>query len=86
MEIGFTGQALKDLDYWKASGNINVQIKITELLNSMKITPYSGIGKPEPLKYKYTGYWSRWINRKHRIIYEVLEDRIIIHSLFGHYT
>lgn len=85
MEIGYTLQALKDIDYWKNKGDINVQRKISELLHSMEITPYSGIGKPEPLKYKYAGFWSRRINREHRIIYEVFEDRIIIHSLVGHY-
>jgi Txe/YoeB family toxin of toxin-antitoxin system len=44
-----------------------------------------GIGKPETLKYNLTGCWSRRINKEHRIVYEVFDDKIIVHSLKGHY-
>jgi toxin YoeB len=85
MEIIFTPDAKKDLEFWGKSGNSSVQNKITSLLKSMIETPFTGIGKPEPLKYNYTGLWSRRINREHRIVYEVAENFITILSLKGHY-
>jgi len=85
MEIEYSPTAKNDLEFWKKSGNKKIQKKITELLQSIIDTPFLGIGKPEPLKYEYTGWWSRRINREHRIIYEVLENKIIIYSFRGHY-
>jgi toxin YoeB len=51
----------------------------------MKQNPFEGIGKPEPLKYSLSGKWSRRINHDHRIIYEVKDEKVYIHSLKGHY-
>jgi toxin YoeB len=51
----------------------------------MLLHPFSGIGKPEALKHKLSGKWSRRINDEHRIIYEVIENDIFIYSLKGHY-
>ena len=84
MEVIFTPEAFDDLQYWKQSGNKSVQIKITELINSIRITPFEGIGKPEPLQYHLSGKWSRRINKEHRLIYSV-DDKIQIYSLRGHY-
>jgi toxin YoeB len=78
-------KALSDLTYWKKSGNIQAQKKITQLIQAIQNSPYTGIGQPEELKYNWTGLWSRRINLEHRIIYEILNDLIIIHSLRGHY-
>ena len=85
MEIEYSPTAKNDLEFWKKAGNKNIQKKITELLYSIIDTPFDGIGKPEPLKHNYSGWWSRRINREHRIIYEVLENKIIIYSFRGHY-
>lgn len=85
MEIEYSPTAKNDLEFWKKSGNKKIQNKITELLQSIIDTPFLGIGKPEPLKHEYSGWWSRRINREHRIIYEVLENKIIIYSFRGHY-
>ncbi|MFD2285665.1 Txe/YoeB family addiction module toxin [Pedobacter petrophilus] len=88
MEIAFDEVAEKDLLFWKKSGNKAIQNKIQELIQSIALSPFHGIGKPEPLKYNLGGKWSRRINSEHRIIYEVLEDEqlIKIHSLKGHYN
>ena len=85
MEIEYTLQAKEDLDYWKKSYNIPVLKKIRKLIEAITQNPYQGIGKPEALKYDLSGCWSRRINKEHRIVYEVLEDKIIVHSLKGHY-
>jgi len=52
----------------------------------MLLHPFSGVDKPEALKYNLSGKWSRIINNEHRIIYEVIENDIFVYSLKGHYT
>ena len=85
MEIGYTNRARKDLAYWQKSGDTQVQKKITSLLESISTTPFTGLGKLEPLKHELSGLWFRRISREHRIVYEVKEDSIIVHSLRRHY-
>ncbi|MDA3822980.1 MAG: Txe/YoeB family addiction module toxin [Bacteroidales bacterium] len=79
--------ARKELQFHYKSGNKPVIKKIEQIFLELSQTPYLGVGNPEPLKYKLTGYWSRRINRKDRIIYKVYEDRVIvlIVSAIGHY-
>jgi toxin YoeB len=85
VEIDFLDKALKDLEYWKNTGNTTIQKRITVLLESISKTPYSGIGKPEPLKYEFSGYWSHRITDEHRIVYTVIDNRIKVISLRFHY-
>jgi toxin YoeB len=85
MEIEYTLQAKEDIDYWKKSGNASILKKIRKLIEAILQSPFEGIGKPETLKYNLTGCWSRRINKEHRIVYEVFDDKIIVHSLKGHY-
>ncbi len=81
----FTEQAKKDIKHHKKSGNKIVYNKITVLLNELASHPFTGTGKPEPLKYNLTGFWSRRITNEHRLIYEVIEPDVIIVSALGHY-
>lgn len=85
MEIVITDKAKEDLVFWRKSGNISVQNKISKLIESVLETPFDGIGKPEPLKHELAGTWSRRIDQEHRMVYEVEENRIVILSLRGHY-
>jgi toxin YoeB len=89
MEIIFLSQALKDRDYWKATGNKAIMKRISALLADIKADPYTGIGKPEALKYDLQGKWSRRINSEHRIIYSVREDEegvvVYVYSMRYHY-
>ncbi len=89
MEIVFSSQALKDAEFWKKSGNEEVQTKIAAFLESIKQTPFSGIGKPEPLKGNLSGFWSRRITKEDRVVYTVVykvqESFISVLSLKGHY-
>lgn len=85
MEIEFTLIALEDLNYFKKSGNQPVLKKLRSLLESIQESPFTGIGKPEALKYDQSGNWSRRINQEHRLIYEVQDKVILVHSLRGHY-
>ena len=59
--------------------------KINELLKDISRSLYEGIGKPEALKYKYLGYWSRRIDEEHRLIYKVEQDEIQILKCRFHY-
>lgn len=85
MEIIFTPKALSDLHDLKKSGNIGLQKKIKELLQSIQESPYSGIGKPEALKHELSGKWSRRINHEHRLVYGLDGDKLNVYSLKGHY-
>jgi len=85
MEIRYTPEAEADIRYWKKSGNIAIQRKITKLLEAILASPTTGIGKPEQLKHQLSGCWSRRINDEHRIVYKIFDDRIEIISLRFHY-
>ncbi len=85
MEIALTTKANEDLAYWKKSGNQSVLKRIRQLTESILETPFSGIGKPEPLKYELTGKWSRRITKEDRLIYELRDNTIYIFSFRGHY-
>jgi toxin YoeB len=66
VEIDFLDKALEDIGYWEKTGNKSVQKRITKLLESISKTPYSSIGKPEPLKHELKGYWSRRITEEQK--------------------
>jgi len=85
MEIIFSENATEDLQYWKQKRQDKILQRIRQLLESIQIDPFHGIGKPEPLKYSYSGMWSRRINVEHRLIYEVQTNSIIVHSVRHHY-
>lgn len=78
MEVIFSPKAINDLAYWKKSGNKIIQKKINQLIIAIQEDPFTGIGKPEPLKYELSGSWSRRINEEHRIIYEIIEGNLIV--------
>jgi toxin YoeB len=75
--------AEKDLAFWKS--NKAILKRITQLIQSIQETPFEGIGKPELLRYQLSGCWSRRINQEHRIVYEIVGNKILIHSMRGHY-
>jgi toxin YoeB len=80
----FDHTAFNDFTNW-ASIDRKIFIKITELIESIDNTPYKGLGKPEPLKFEKSGYWSRRITEEHRLIYKVEDETILIASCKGHY-
>ena len=59
--------------------------KINELIKDIQRTPYAGKGKSEPLKYDLAGFWSRRIDREHRLVYQVKENEILIYGCKYHY-
>lgn len=83
-EILFENAASEGLFYW-AAYNLKMLKRIIQLIENIRKTPFTGIGKPEPLKHQLKGFWSRRINDEHRLIYKVTQDLIIIVSCKFHY-
>ncbi|HOY12349.1 MAG TPA: Txe/YoeB family addiction module toxin [Saprospiraceae bacterium] len=70
MKIEFTELGWEDFNFWLLIDK-EITNKILELIESIRRTPFEGIGKPEPLKNEFKGCWSRRINREHRLVYIV---------------
>lgn len=86
--IYLTKNAKADIAKHKKSGNKTAEYKIKKILEELKENPYLGIGQPEQLKHNYSGYWSRRINQKDRIIYRIDENivTVFVVSAIGHYA
>ena len=84
MGIYFTQDAWEDYLYWQQADKKKLQ-RINELLRDIARDPFHGIGKPEPLKFKYAGFWSRRIDDEHRLIYQVKGNEILIAKCRFHY-
>jgi len=84
MKIIFAKNAWDDYTSWLKEDRRMLK-KINELIKDIQRTPFSGIGKPEPLKYDLAGLWSRRIDLEHRLVYSVNNDSIIIYSCKYHY-
>ena len=74
----------EDLRYWVRADR-NVALRLFELVEAVIREPFSGIGKPEPLKYLLAGCWSRRITQEHRLVYRVSENRIDFLQARYHY-
>ena len=84
MILQFTDQALEDLKYWKQHDQQKVA-RVKKLLTNIMETPYTGIGKPEALKYDLQGYWSRRIDHEHRLVYKVDGEAVVVVACRFHY-
>lgn len=84
MNILFEQEAFEELQEW-VSTDKKVFKEIVELIRNISRSPYEGLGKPEPLKYNYGGYWSRRITQEDRLIYKIDDSTIVIISCKGHY-
>lgn len=85
--IVLSEQAREEYAYFFRSGNKVITNKIAALLKDISEHPYTGIGKPEALRYELAGKWSRRINSEHRIIYSVQDETVEIYvfSMKYHY-
>ena len=84
MKLKFTEQAWEDYLYWQKTDKKLLR-RINDLIKEITRTPYTGTGKPEPLKHALSGYWSRRINDEHRIVYKSADDEVLIAQLRYHY-
>jgi toxin YoeB len=82
--VQFESLAYSEFIAWSADNPI-IFAKIVELIKDIDRSPFKGKGKPEPLKYDLSGWWSRHINKEHRLVYKLENEIIIIASCKGHY-
>lgn len=83
-KIVFETSAFEDFNHW-ATVDRKLHKKIINLIKDIDRSPFTGLGKPEPLKHELAGYWSRRINQEHRLIYTVTNTAIIIIACRYHY-
>lgn len=80
----FHPEFLEDLRYWIGTDR-KIALRVLELVEAIMREPFSGIGKPEPLKYLAAGAWSRRLTQEHRVAYLVSNDRIDFLQCRYHY-
>jgi toxin YoeB len=84
VKLIFSEHAWDDYQYWVDTDRQMLK-RINRLIQEITRDPFSGSGKPEPLKHGLSGYWSRRINDEHRIVYRVSDDAVLIAQLRYHY-
>ena len=84
-KITFAKDAWEEYLYWQSEDKKTLK-KINTLIKAIQREPFTGEGKPEPLKDNHEGEWSRRINEKDRIVYKINEGNIIITQCKGHYN
>ncbi|MDO8953342.1 MAG: Txe/YoeB family addiction module toxin [Gammaproteobacteria bacterium] len=84
MKIIYTIRAQEDLTYWQKNSTKKVA-RIEALLNDIQVNSYTGLGKPEPLRFEKVCYWSRRIDQEHRLIYKIHEACIYVAQCRYHY-
>ena len=80
----FLPQGWNDYLYWQKQDK-RMARRINQLIEDSRRSPFSGIGKPEPLKHNWTGWWSRRIDDTHRLVYKVEKDHLVIAACRTHY-
>lgn len=84
MKLVFVDESWEDYLYWQKTDKVKLK-NINDLIKDIIRHPFEGIGNPEPLKYKYSGFWSRRIDSEHRLIYQVRDTEIHIAKCRFHY-
>ncbi len=84
MKLVFDPNALADLRYWIDTDRRKA-LKIVDLIENILVSPFAGLGKPEPLKFELAGSWSRRIDQEHRLVYKVERDTVVVLACRYHY-
>ncbi|CAG9296308.1 Txe/YoeB family addiction module toxin [Celerinatantimonas diazotrophica] len=84
MMLVWASSAWEDYLYWQQTDK-KILKRINQLIKEISREPFEGIGDPEPLKHQWTGYWSRRINREHRLVYKAKENEVLIAQCRYHY-
>ncbi|MFM2481528.1 Txe/YoeB family addiction module toxin [Celerinatantimonas sp. YJH-8] len=84
MMLVWASSAWEDYLYWQQTDK-KILKRINQLIKEISREPFEGIGDPEPLKHQWTGYWSRRINKEHRLVYKVKESEVLIAQCRYHY-
>ncbi len=84
MNLSFAPQAWADYIHWQET-DLKIVERINGPLQDITRHPFAGIGKPEPLKHRWQGFWSRRIDQRHRLVYRATTDAILIAQCRYHY-
>ncbi len=84
MILSWAEKAWEDYLYWQGVDKKRLK-RINTLIKDIKRHPFDGVGEPEPLKHNWTGYWSRRIDREHRLVYKISENTVFIAQCRYHY-
>lgn len=84
MKLVFADEAWEDYLHWQKQDR-KIVGRINKLIRETQRDPFSGVGKPEPLKHALSGFWSRRITDEHRMVYRVEDDQLQIAQLRFHY-
>ncbi|OGI55464.1 MAG: toxin YoeB [Candidatus Muproteobacteria bacterium RIFCSPHIGHO2_12_FULL_60_33] len=84
MTLRWADEALEDYRWW-LKHDARLHRRVNKLIDAIEKEPFRGIGKPEPLRHEWSGYWSRRINEEHRLIYKVEKGVIFIAACRYHY-
>lgn len=84
MRIVFSERAWEDYLHWQ-SNDPKLLARLNSLLKECTRTPFSGAGKPEPLRGQLSGWWSRRLTQEHRLVYKMSEDGLLIAQCRYHY-
>ncbi len=84
MKITFSKNSWEDYESWQKEDK-KILKRINQMIKDIQRTPFKGIGNPEPLKYDLAGFWSRRIDREHRLVYQVFDQEILIYNCKYHY-
>lgn len=85
MKVTFHDEGWGDYLYWQTHDR-KLLAKINTLIKECSRTPFTGTGKPEPLRGEFSGWRSRRINEEHRLVYRKTEDDLLIAQCRYHYT
>ena len=84
MKIVFAETAWEDYLYWQQTDKQLLK-RVNALIKDISRSPFSGIGDPEPLRHNWSGFWSRRINKEHRLVYTVEHTSLLIAQCRYHY-
>jgi toxin YoeB len=84
MRLEFDPHALEDLRFWIDTDR-RMALKIITLIEDILKMPFTGLGKPEPLRFELKGCWSRRIDQEHRLVYRIEKSVVVILGCRYHY-
>lgn len=84
MKLAWSVRAWSDYLYWQKTDKKKLK-RINTLIKEILRDPFAGLGNPEPLKHELQGFWSRRIDKEHRLVYSYTEDELLIVGCRYHY-
>jgi len=84
MILSWAEKGWEDYLYWQSTDKKTLK-RINRLIKEIKRNPFEGMGDPEPLRHNWSGYWSRRVDREHRIVYKISGENLIVVQCRYHY-